>query len=106
MAYEDKNRDDQRLHPSLSFDARATLKATAPPAWHMSDQGVPAPDFAALAREREARNRAKAPAPPPVTAPSGAAPPPARPTAAQARYIGLQLGLQPPARPTAAQAFG
>ena len=98
----------QRLTPvALGYDARATrltTQGTAPPAWHMNDQGVPAPDFAALAREREARNRAKAPAP--VTVPSGAAQPPARPTAAQARRIGLQLGLQPPARPTAAQAFG
>ena len=43
---------------------------------------VTATDFAALAREREARSRAKGPAPVPLQ--SGAAPPPVRPTAAQA----------------------
>ena len=52
---------------------------------------VTATDFAALAREREARSRAKGPAPVPLQ--SGAAPPPVRPTAAQARHgMGRALG--------------
>ena len=69
---EDTSLEQVELNAALA-DIMAAKDAT---------EQVTATDFAALAREREARSRAKGPAPVPLQ--SGAAPPPVRPTAAQA----------------------